>query len=256
MIFNTAATDEKATEMMDMEIEMETTMVEQIDKTGLVADLIRGRRSKRKFLDRPVSPTMVRQILSVAKHAPSSSNTQPWRCYVLTGQAREKVTTAAVEAYRSGQDALAPQYPFFPKELPMPFSSRFNTFRGMLGDAQGVHRSDLAGRRRDVEHQFRFFGAPVGLIFTMDRRLEWASFICYGCFLQNIMLAACAQGLDTCPQQIWSLQSAVLRDALGIPDGEMVVAGMSLGYADNSVPENNMNLDKLELQEFVSFVDI
>lgn len=215
--------------------------------------LIRGRQSKRGFLDRPVSLETVREILAVAKYAPSSSNTQPWRCYVLTGKAREDIASAAVEAYRANPEGLAPEYPFFPRELPSPYSSRFNTFRGMLGDAQGVVRSDIAGRRRDVERQFRFFGAPVGLIFTMDRRLEWASFICYGCFLQNIMLAARAEGLDTCPQQIWSLQSDVLRAGLGIPDGEMVVAGMSLGYADNSLPENNMTLRKLELDEFVSF---
>ena len=108
---------------------------------------------------------------------------------------------------------------------------------------------------RDVERQFLFFDAPVGLIFTMCKRLEWASFICYGCFLQNVMLAARARGLDTCPQQIWSLQSAVLRPALGIPDDQMVVAGMSLGYADNSRPENNMQLRKLALDEFATFVD-
>ncbi len=217
--------------------------------------LIRGRHSKRGFLDRPVPMGAVKDILSVAKCAPSSSNTQPWRCYVLTGTAREKIAEAAVEAYRADPEGLAPDYPFFPKELPAPFSSRFNTFRGMLGDAQGVHRSDISGRRRDVERQFRFFDAPVGLIFTMDRRLEWASFICYGCFLQNIMLAARPRGLDTCPQQIWSLQSAVLREGLDIPDGDMIVAGMSLGYADDSIPENNMALRKLELDEFVSFVD-
>ncbi|MEM5431371.1 nitroreductase [Cupriavidus oxalaticus] len=217
--------------------------------------LIRGRHSKRGFLDQPVPIETVRDILSVAKYAPSSSNTQPWRCYVLTGKARETIAEAAVEAYRADPQGLAPDYPFFPAELPAPFLSRFNTFRGMLGDAQGVHRSDIAGRRRDVERQFRFFDAPVGLIFTMDRRLEWASFICYGCFLQNLMLAARARGLDTCPQQIWSLQSPVLRESLAIPDGDMIVAGMSLGYADNSMPENNMELCKLELDEFVSFVD-
>jgi nitrobenzene nitroreductase len=227
----------------------------EMDATRFTEELIRGRQSKRGFLDRPVSIETVREILSVAKYAPSSSNTQPWRCYVLSGKAREKIMSAAVDAYRAGPEKLVPEYPFFPKELPPPYSSRFNTFRGMLGDAQGVHRSDIAGRRRDVERQFRFFGAPVGLIFTMDRCLEWASFLCYGCFLQNIMLAARAEGLDTCPQQIWSLQSAVLRAGLGIPDGEMVVAGMSLGYADNSVPENNMALHKLELDEFVSFID-
>lgn len=226
-----------------------------MDAIRFTEEVIRGRQSKRGFLDRPVSIETVRRILSVAKYAPSSSNTQPWRCYVLTGTARAKITDAAVNAYRAGPENLAPEYPFFPKELPAPYSSRFNTFRGTLGDAQGVHRSDIVGRRRDVERQFRFFDAPVGLIFTMDRRLEWASFVCYGCFLQNIMLAARAEGLDTCPQQIWSLQSAVLRPGLGIPDGEMVLAGMSLGYADNSIPENNMVLPKLELDEFVSFID-
>jgi nitrobenzene nitroreductase len=224
--------------------------------TQIVDQLIRGRRTKRGFHpDRPVPIETVKDILSVSKYAPSSSNTQPWRCYVLTGAARERVTQAAVAAYRAGPETLAPEYAFFPQPLHDPYATRFTTFRGQLGDAQGVHRSDIAGRRRDVERQFLFFDAPVGLIFTMDRRLEWASFICYGCFLQNIMIAARGRGLDTCPQQIWSLQYPVLRAELGIPDSEMVVAGMSLGYANNSLPENNMKLHKLELDEFTTFID-
>lgn len=220
-----------------------------------VDDLIRNRRTKRGFLpDRPVTTETVAEILSVAKYAPSSSNTQPWRCYVLTGNARERVTRAAVAAFRAAPEALHPEYPFFPQPLHEPYGTRFNTFRGQLGDAQGVPRSDIVGRRRDVERQFLFFDAPVGIIFTMDRRLEWASFICYGCFLQNIMIAARARGLDTCPQQIWSLQYPVLRAELGIPEGEMVIAGMSLGYANNSLPENNLQLHKLALDEFTTFV--
>lgn len=220
-----------------------------------IDELICERRTKRAFLDRPVPLATVKDILSVAKYAPSSSNTQPWRCYVVTGEARARVTEAAVNAFRAGPEKLAPEYPFFPQPLHDPYSSRFNTFRGQLGDAQGVHRSDKAGRMRDVERQFLFFDAPVGIIFTMDRRLEWASFICYGCFLQNIMLAAKGRDLDTCPQQIWSLQYPVLRAELGIPEGEMVIAGMSLGYADNSMPENRMALHKLEVDEFTTFVD-
>ena len=228
-----------------------------LEKTNsrFVDDLIRGRRTKRGFLDRPVPTETVKEILSVAKYAPSSSNTQPWRCYVVTGGARERVTKAAVQAFRAGPDKLAPEYPFFPQPLPDPYATRFTTFRGQLGDAQGVYRSDKVGRMRDVERQFLFFDAPVGIIFTMDRRLEWASFICYGCFLQNIMIAARARGLDTCPQQIWSLQYPVLRAELGIPEGEMVIAGMSLGYSDSKLPENNMKLHKLELDEFTSFID-
>ncbi|CAG9186250.1 Nitrobenzene nitroreductase [Cupriavidus pampae] len=244
-------------ETLEMESRTEHDVVPemQTDAGALVAALMRGRHSKRGFHPRPVPLATLQRILSAASHAPSSSNTQPWRCYVLTGNRRNAIVDAAVAAYRATPDTLPLQYPFFPKDLPAPFSTRFNTFRGMLGDAQGVHRSDIAGRRRDVERQFRFFDAPVGLIFTMDRRLEWASFLCYGCFLQNIMLAARAEGLDTCPQQIWSLQSAVLHDELGIPEGEMVIAGMSLGYADNSIPENNLPIAKLDLSEFVSFMD-
>jgi nitroreductase len=220
-----------------------------------IDELICERRTKRAFLDRPVPLETVKDILSVAKYAPSSSNTQPWRCYVVTGKARARVTEAAVNAFRAGPEKLAPEYPFFPQPLHEPYSSRFNTCRGQLGDAQGVHRSDKVGRMRDVERQFLFFDAPVGIIFTMDRRLEWASFICYGCFLQNIMLAAKGRDLDTCPQQIWSLQYPVLRAELGIPEGEMVIAGMSLGYADNSTPENRMALHKLQVDEFTTFID-
>ncbi|MGH8788349.1 MAG: nitroreductase [Cupriavidus necator] len=226
-----------------------------MDAAVVVDALMRGRRTKRGFLDQAVPLDTVREILSVAKYAPSSSNTQPWRCYIVVGKGRERIVDAAVKAYRDDPENLVPEYPFFPKQLHEPYAERFNTFRGQLGDAQGVHRSDKVGRRRDVERQFRFFDAPIGIIFTMDRHLEQASFICYGCFLQNIMLAARARGLDTCPQQIWSLQFPVLREHLGIPETEMVIAGMSLGYADDSLPENNMRMHKLEFDEFVSVVE-
>lgn len=219
-----------------------------------VDDLIRDRRTKRGFLDRPVSIDTVKEILSAAKYAPSSSNSQPWRCYVLTGETRQRITASAVEAYRASPESLAPEYPFFPQPLHEPYITRFNSFRGMLGDAQGCCRTDKEGRRRDVERQFLFFDAPVGIIFTMDRRLEWASFLCYGCFLQNIMLAAKGRGLDTCPQQIWALQHQLLRAELDLPEDQMIVAGMSLGWADNSLPENQMSIGKLQLEEFTTFL--
>jgi nitroreductase len=230
-------------------------MEKKMQTNPFIDDLIRERRTKRGFLDRPVPMELVKEILSAATYAPSSSNSQPWQCYVITGKARERITTAAVEAYRAAPEEQTPEYPFFPKPLHDPYASRFDSFRGQLGDAQGCCRSDKVGRRRDVERQFRFFDAPVGIIFTMDRRLEWASFLCYGCFLQNVMLAAKGRGLDTCPQQIWSLQHPLLRTELKLPDAQMVVAGMSLGWADNGMAENQMTLPKLQLDEFTTFVD-
>ncbi|MBB3659449.1 nitrobenzene nitroreductase [Rhizobium sp. BK650] len=225
-----------------------------INGASIVDQIMMERRAKRGFLSTPVPHETVNDILNAARYAPSSSNTQPWRCYVLTGSARDRITSKAVEIFRAGPEKLAPEYPFFPQPLHDPFIGRFNQFRGQLGDAVGVPRSDKYGRLKDVERQFRFFGAPVGMIFTMDRKLEWASFICYGCFLQNLMLATKARGLDTCAQQIWSLQHQLLRSELGFPESDMVIAGMSLGWADNTLPENNMVNNKLTIEDFVEFV--
>ncbi|WP_446740108.1 nitroreductase [Rhizobium sp. 11515TR] len=225
-----------------------------MDRASTVDQIMMERRAKRGFLNTPVPRETVNDILNAARFAPSSSNTQPWRCYVLTGSARDRITSKAVETFRAGPEKLAPEYPFFPQPLHDPFIGRFNQFRGQLGDAVGVPRSDKYGRLKDVERQFRFFEAPVGIIFTMDRKLEWASFICYGCFLQNMMLAARARGLDTCAQQIWSLQHRLLREELGFPETDMVIAGMSLGWANNTLPENNMVNHKLAIEDFVEFV--
>ncbi|KQY26366.1 nitroreductase [Rhizobium sp. Root483D2] len=224
-------------------------------RSAVVDQVMVERRAKRGFLKTPVSLDTVKDILNAARFAPSSSNTQPWKCYVLTGDTRDRITSKAVDIFRAGPEKLTPEYPFFPQPLHDPFSGRFNVFRGQLGDAVGVPRSDKYGRMKDVERQFRFFEAPVGLIFTMDRKLEWASFICYGCFLQNIMLAAKARGLDTCAQQIWSLQHQMLREEFKFPQSDMVVAGLSLGWADNNLAENNMANHKLSLEEFVTFSD-
>lgn len=225
-----------------------------MERATVVDQIMIERRAKRGFLNTPVPTETVNEILNAARFAPSSSNTQPWRCYVLTGSARDRITSKAVEIFRAGPEKLAPEYPFFPQPLHDPFIGRFNQFRGQLGDAVGVPRSDKYGRLKDVERQFRFFEAPVGMIFTMDRKLEWASFICYGCFLQSLMLAAKARGLDTCAQQIWSLQHQLLREELGFPETDMVIAGMSLGWADDTLPENNMVNQKLAIEDFVEFV--
>jgi nitroreductase len=226
------------------------------ERTFLIDELIRGRRAKRGFTNRPVPIETVKDILSVARYAPSSSNIQPWQCYVLTGKGRERVVAAAVKAFDDAPEKLFPEYPFFPDPLHEPYLSTFTKFRGQLGDGQGVERGDKVGRKRALARQFMFFDAPVGLIFTVDRLLVPACFVCLGIFLQTIMLAAKGRGIDTCPQQLWSSQFPVLRRELGIPEGDMVVVGMSMGYADNDLPVNHMVLDKFGPEKFAKFVDI
>ncbi|MDH2384486.1 nitroreductase [Bradyrhizobium sp. CER78] len=238
-----------------MTLELQRQAPKDSENPFYIDEIIRGRRAKRGFTDKPVPIEVVKDILSIARFTPSSSNTQPWKCYVLTGKARERLVEAAVKNFNDNHDKLVPEYPFFPDPIPEPHASWFTKFRGQLGDAQGVERSDKEGRRRDVARQFKFFGAPVGLIFTMDRRLVPASFICYGGFLQTVMLAAKGRGLDTLAQQIWSLQYPLLRKELGIPESDMVVCGMCIGYADNGLPENDMALDKFGPEKFATFLD-
>ena len=186
------------------------------ERTFLIDELIRGRRANRGFINRPVPIETVKDILSVARYAPSSSNIQPWQCYVLTGKGRERVVAAAVKAFDDAPEKLFPEYPFFPDSLHEPYLSTFTKFRGQLGDSQGVESSDTVGQKRALARQFMFFDAPVGLIFTVDRLLVPACFVCLGIFLQTIMLAAKGRGIDTCPQQLWSSQFPVLRKELGI----------------------------------------
>jgi Nitroreductase family len=122
----------------------------QADETSpehsiLVDELIRGRRAQRGFTNRPVPIETVKEILSVARYAPSSSNIQPWRCYVLTGKGRERVVAAALKAFDNAPEKLFPEYPFFPDPLHEPYLSTFMKLRGQLGDGQGVERTDAVG---------------------------------------------------------------------------------------------------------------
>lgn len=222
----------------------------------LVDEVIESRRAVRRFLPQGVPAQAVRDILDVARHAPSASNIQPWTCHVLTGAARDQLVSEAVAAFRAGGPAaLSSEYEFYPAQLPKPFVDRRAAFGAKLGGALGVNRADIVARLQVMTRNFMFFDAPVGIIFTIDRRLERASLLDYGCFLQNVMLAARARGLDTCPQQTWATMHRVVRPILGLGEEEMVVCGMAMGWADPDAPENRLGLHREEPAGFATFLD-
>lgn len=222
----------------------------------LVDEVIETRRAVRRFLPQTVPVRAVHDILEVARHAPSASNIQPWRCHVLTGAARDRLVDEAVAAFRTGGPAaLSSEYEFYPAELPQPFVGRRAAFGAKLGGALGIEQADMAARLYVMARNFMFFEAPVGLIFTIDRRLERSSLLDYGCFLQNVMLAARARGLDTCPQQTWAAMHRVIRPVLGLDEEEMVVCGMAMGFADPEAPENVLGLSKEASAQFATFHD-
>ncbi len=222
----------------------------------LVDEVIESRRAIRNFLPDRVPLGALKEILEVARHAPSASNIQPWKCHVLTGAARDRLVAEAVAAFRAGgPQALSSEYEFFPADMPELFAGRRAAFGAKLGGALRIDQTDMAARMEVMARNFMFFEAPVGIIFTIDRRLERASLLDYGCFLQNVMLAARARGLDTCPQQTWAMMHRVVRPVLGLGEEEMVVCGMAMGFADPLAAENALGLDKERAEHFATFHD-
>ncbi len=225
-----------------------------IDRESVDA-AISSRRSVRAFLPAPVPRTTIEAILAVASRAPSGTNMQPWRVYVVTGAAKQRLVHATLAAFDDAHAKHEFEHRFYPNEWFEPCIGRRRKLGWDLYGLVGIRRGESAKMHAQHGRNFAFFDAPVGMIFTIDRRLEIGSWLDYGMFLENIMIAARAHGLDTCPQAAWVPYHAIVREVLGVPAGEMVVCGMALGYADPAKPENTLVTERAPLESFVSFHD-
>jgi len=222
----------------------------------IVDAAITSRRSIRAFLPRPVAREDVEAILGVAARAPSGTNTQPWKVYVLTGSAKEKLSETIGDIYLN-PSALAEQteeYDYYPRKWVSPYIDRRRKVGWDLYALLGLTRENKAGMQAQHGRNYRFFDAPVGFIFTIDRIMEKGSWLDYGMFLQNIMIAARGRGLDTCPQAAFTQFHKIISDLLQLPDHEQVVCGMSLGYADPDKIENSLVTEREPVSGFAKFV--
>lgn len=213
--------------------------------------LISRRRSVRAFLPVPVGAGTIEDLLRVAARAPSGNNIQPWRVHVVTGVKRDALVNAVCAAFDAGDDSHVAEYAYYPAEFFEPYLGRRRRSGWGLYARLGMEKGDGERMRVQTRRNFRFFDAPVGLIFTIDRRLGQGSWIDYGMFLQNVMLAAEARGLSTCAQAAWNLYHRIIADVLGFDAHEQLVCGMSLGYADPDAPENGLVTERAPLSEFV-----
>lgn len=222
-----------------------------------VDEVISARRSVRAFLGRPVPPSLVREILDVAARAPSGVNTQPWKVHVLTGPALKALSDAIVAAYDhpDSADPHVAEFNSYPDEWQAPYLDRRRKLGWDLYGLLGIAKGDKERMHAQVRRNYEFFGAPVGLIFVIDRVMAKGSILDYGMFMQNIMLAAKARGLDTCPQAAFAIYHRVITRQLGIPPEQMVVCGMSLGHADPDAAENALATHRETADSFAVFHD-
>jgi nitroreductase len=218
---------------------------------------ITSRRSIRAYLPKPVERADIEKILEVAARAPSGTNIQPWNVYVLTGAAKERLSDAILKVYNDpelNKDHTEAYY-YYPRQWVSPFIERRRKVGWDLYTLLGITRDNKAGMAAQHGRNFRFFDAPVGLIFTINRVLEQGSWLDYGMFLQNIMVAARARGLDTCPQAAFIHYHRIIAEHLQLSGDETVVCGMAMGWADQHKVENTLLTEREPVESFVRFVE-
>ena len=220
-----------------------------------VEEALLSRRSVRAFRPDPVPRATVEEILRLASRAPSGTNVQPWKVRVLAGEVRDRLSRAMIEAYeKKGEGEFEAPYNYYPLKWRDPYLARRRKLGWDLYGILGLTRDNKEGIARQHARNFKFFDAPVALIFTLDTDLELGSWLDYGMFLQNIMLAARAKGLDTCPQAAISNAHKVVRAELAIPEAEQIVCGMSMGFAHPDAVENRLVTAREPLTAFTRFL--
>lgn len=217
-----------------------------------VDGLLTSRRSVRAYLDRPVALAEVQDICRLARTAPSGANLQPGHYHVLTGAPLRDLITSLDQALDRG-DPPASEYSYFPEPMPAHLKARQRAAGYALYQALGIGRRDLDGRRQQFRRNYAFFGAPVGVIVTIDRRMGAGCFMDLGMSLMAFLIAAEARGLGASGIGAMANYGPQIHQALALPGDEMVVCGLALGYPDPDAPENHFRTERAELPDFTSF---
>jgi nitroreductase len=229
-------------------------------QVAAVDHAITSRMSVRAFTQQAVSRELIIDILQVASRAPSGTNTQPWKVYVLQGTTRDALVDkvcAAHEAIRANPEVAkqyTEQYDYYPEKWVSPYIDRRRENGWSLYGLLGIGKADKDRMHEQQQRNFKFFDAPVGLMFTIDPIMGRGSLLDYGMFIQNIMIAARARGLHTCPQAAWNGFHSIILPHIGAGEGEMMVCGMALGYADETDKVNTLVTPRVSVNEFTHWV--
>lgn len=219
-----------------------------------VFEAVSSRIACRHFLDKQVDFDTVRRLVEGAARAASSFNLQPWNIYAVTGEVLKEISEHAVQAVEQ-QDwrRLPTEYPECPEELWEPYRSRRAAFGAKLYCSLGIHPDDRARRLEQVKRNFRFFGAPVGLFITIDRRFGCGQWADLGGYINALAFLARGHGLDTCPQVLWIRMHKIVGAVLKFPPEQILYCGLALGYGDRGHPVNGVRTARAELGEYCTF---
>ena len=218
-----------------------------------VTRAISSRRSVRAFLPRAVDRPIVEALLERAARAPSGGNLQPWFVDVVTGEALDALKAAVRGSLAAQPAGEGLEFAVYPSPLPEPYRTRRFASGEALYAALGIPRDDKPARLAQFARNYDFFGAPVGLFFSIGRLFDRPQWAHLGMFLQNLMLLAEESGLATCPQEAWAAVHETVAERLGLPEDRILYCGMALGYADEAAPINRWRTERAPLEDFATF---
>jgi len=223
-------------------------------KSSSVTDAVVTRRSLRAFLPKPVNTDLVQQIFKTASRAPSGTNMQPWNVHLLTGNSLRKVSDAVLEDF-DNDVPYDEEQPYYPDKFFEPYLARRRKVGWDLYTLVGIEKGDKEKMKAQHRRNYEFFSAPVGVVFTIHRDLNIGSWLDYGMYLQNVMLLAREAGLHTCPQAAFCGYHKSIRRVLPLKDEEVVVCGMTIGYADFDAVENTLETERADTSEFLKLYE-
>ena len=227
----------------------------------IVDAAITSRMSARAFTPQPVDRQILTEILQVASRSPSGTNTQPWKVYVLQGASRDSLCRQVCDAHDAirADPTLAAQYreeyDYYPEKWVSPYIDRRRENGWGLYGLLGIGKADKDKMHLQHQRNYKFFDAPVGLMFTMDRVMGRGSLVDYGMFLQTIMVAARGRGLHTCPQAAWNGFAKIILPHINASADEMLVCGMALGYADETALVNTFHTPRVPVPDFTRWLE-
>ena len=219
-----------------------------------------SRMSARAFTQQAVSKETITDILHMASRAPSGTNTQPWKVYVLQGESRNSLVAkvcAAHDEIRAHPEKAADYreaYDYYPEKWVSPYIDRRRENGWSLYGLLGIGKADKDKMHLQHQRNYKFFDAPVGLMFTLDKVMGRGSLVDYGMFLQSVMLAARAHGLHTCPQAAWNGFATIILPHIGAGPDEMLVCGMALGFANDQDIVNTFRTPRETVASFTHWL--
>ena len=221
-----------------------------------VQDAIATRRSVRDFLDTPVPGDVIRRVVAQALRAPSGGNLQPWHLHLVGGDRMAELKAIMRTRVDEAPAGEGSEYDVYPRELVAPYRDR----RFAIGEAMyarlGIPREDKAARRQWFARNYQFFGAPLALFCTVDRRMGPPQWSDLGMLLQSLMLLLRGEGLDSCAQECWALYPQTIGRFIALPPERMLFTGMAIGYADRSGAIDSLVTERAPLAEVAEFIGI